>query len=246
MTLISATKALYINKKGSFTVEASIVFSVIFLLLAAIVYIFIIMYQYAFLQSAADQAANVGVGYYCNQYSNSNPYDAEYNFNANVGESNVNGTDSNLNSNIEGSNTNTNGTDPNLKSNYNLYWRMFDKEASYKKNLLNNYVSKKLEKTIIDSNTYSDNSTSYKFLLKQININIEAQYPLPIGNLFEIFGLPSTINIKAESNSPLSDNAEFVRNLDTVTDIKKCISNSDNKWVGKDSKVNDVLAKLLK
>ena len=228
MTLISTIKALYINKKGSFTVEASIVFSVVFLLLAAIVYIFIIMYQYAFLQSAADQAANVGVGYYCNQYSNSNPYDAEYNVNANVGESNAN------------------GTDPNLKSNYNLYWRMFDKEASYKKARLNNYISKRLKKTIIDSNTYLDNSTSYKFLLKQININIEAQYPLPIGNLFEIFGLPSTINIKAESNSPLSDNAEFVRNLDTVSDIKKCISNSDNKWIGKESKVNDVLAKLLK
>ena len=82
--------------------------------------------------------------------------------------------------------------------------------------------------------------------MNQLNIRIETQYPLPIGNMFEKIGLPSTLKMRAEANSNIYDNAEFVRNLDIVTDIKKCISNSDNKWIGKDSKVNDILEKLLK
>lgn len=205
MLSISTIKELR-NRKGSFTVEAAIVFSVVFILITALVYLFIIMYQYAFLQSVVDQAANVGGCYYCNQY----------------------------------------GDDYNSKLNSNLYWRTFDKEASYKKAQLNNYISESLKKIIIDSNIYFDNSTSYKFLLKQVNVNIEAQYPLLIGNMFKIFGIPTTIDIKAQSNSPMCDNAEFVRNMDLVIDIKNCISNSDNKWIGKGSKVNDVLDKLIK
>ena len=197
---------MLINKKGSFTVEASIVFSVVFLLVAALVYIFIIMYQYAFLQSTANKASNFGGYYYSEKY----------------------------------------GTDYNSKLTSDLYWRILDTKAQLKKDELNKYISNSLEKSLVDLVIYSDNSLSHKFLLNQLNIRIETQYPLPIGNMFEKIGLPSTLKMRAEANSNIYDNAEFVRNLDIVTDIKKCISNSDNKWIGKDSKVNDVLEKLLK
>ena len=203
---MASTKKLYKPAKGSFTVEASIIFSVVFLLVATLVYLFIIMYQYAFLQSVADQAANVGAYYYVNHY----------------------------------------GTEYTSKSDFNLYWRIVDTDSEDKKSQLNIYINKRLEQSILDTNSYSDNNTSYKFLLKQLDINIQEQYPLPIGNLFKIFGISPTLNLKAEAVSPLDDNAEFVRNLDMVIDIKNCILNSDNKWVGKDSKVNEVLDKLLK
>lgn len=206
MSWVSRNSELLINKRGSFTVEAAIVFSVIFLLVAALVYIFLIMYQYAFLQSAANKASNVGGYYYSEKY----------------------------------------GTECNSKLTYDLYWRMFDTKVIHKKAQLNKYISDRVEKSIIDLDIYSDNSISCKFLVKQLNIRIEAQYQLPIGNMFEILGLPSTLKIRAEANSNIYDNAEFVRNLDIITDIKKCISNSDNKWIGKDSKVNDVVEKLLK
>ncbi len=206
MSWVSRNSELFINKKGSFTVEAAIVFSVVFLLVAAIVYIFIIMYQYAFLQSAANEASNVGGYYYSDKY----------------------------------------GTECNSELSSDLYWRLFDTKALHKIAQLNKYISKSLEKSIVDLDIYSDNSLSYKFLLKQLNISIETQYTLPIGNMFEKLGLPSTLKMRAEANSNIHDNAEFVRNLDIITDIKKCISNSDNKWIGKDSKVNDILEKLLK
>lgn len=60
---------LGINAKGSFTVEASIVFSVVFLITAFLIYAFIIIYQYAVLQSTANKAANAGSTYYVNKYS---------------------------------------------------------------------------------------------------------------------------------------------------------------------------------
>jgi hypothetical protein len=206
MSWISKNLHLFINKRGSFTVEASIIFSVVFLLIAALVYIFILMYQYTFLQSAANKASNFG-GYY---------YSENYGTECNGGESAY------------------------------LYWRMLDTKALVKKAQVNKYISNSLEKSIVDLDIHSDNWLSHKFLLKQINIRIETQYPLPMGNMFEKFGMPATLKIRAESNSNIYDNAEFVRNLDVITDIKKCILNSDNKWIGKESKVNDVLEKILK
>lgn len=200
----ATTKKSCMISKGSFTVEASIVFSVVFLLVAALVYVFIIMYQYAFLQSVANQAANAGAYYYVNQY------DVDY------------------------------------ISKSNLYWRIFDTESDEKKSKINSFIAKKLDLSILKSTRNIDNDTTYKFLLEHLDISIEDQYSLPIGNLFSVFGIPKTLNLKAEAISPLDDNAEFVRNLDTVIDIKNCLINSDNKWIGKGSKVNDVIDKILK
>ncbi|QNU65689.1 pilus assembly protein [Ruminiclostridium herbifermentans] len=206
MSRIWNKSEMFINKKGSFTVEASIIFSVVFLLVAALVYIFVLMYKYAFLQSAANKASNIGGYYYSEQYG------------------------------IGGS----------IRQTSDLYWRMLDTKTLHKKEQLNRYISNSLEKSIVDLDIYSDNLLSHKFFSKQINIRIETQYPLPIGNMFEKLGLPSTLKMRAEANSNIYDNAEFVRNLDIITDIKKCILNSDNKWIGKGSKVSDVLEKLLK
>ncbi|PYG88518.1 hypothetical protein LY28_01367 [Ruminiclostridium sufflavum DSM 19573] len=206
MSLALNTKKIYINKKGSLTAETSIVFSVVFLLTAALIYIFILMYQYAVLQSIVNEAANIGSCYYCKQFCD------EYGYSVNN----------------------------------NLYWRIYDKSSEEKKAALNQYISERLKKSVFNSQIKSDICISDKFLLKQISASLEAQYRLPAGNCLEIFGLPSTICIKAEANSPLHDKAEFVRNLDIINDIEKCIANSDNKWIGKDSQVSTVLDKLFK
>jgi len=199
-------KKLIINNKGSFTVETSIIFSVTFLLVAALVYLLIIMYQYSFLQSVANQAANAGAYNYVNKYYTNLP----------------------------------------AKSDNNLYFQIADTDSKDKKDKLNNYISKRLEDSILDTTSYYDNFTSDKFLTEQLNISIKGQYPLPVGSLFKVFGISQTIDLKAEAHSPLDKNAEFVRNLDFIIDVKRCISNSDNKWIGKDSNMNDVLDKLFK
>lgn len=197
---------LCISLKGSLTVETSIIFSVVFLLLAALVYSFILMYQYAFLQSIADRTANEGAYYYVNQY---NP-------------------------------------DLTQKTNCDLYWRIVDRNAEYKKNELLEYINKKLSGSILNSEKHAGSHVSYRYLMQQLDIGIEEQYPLPVGNLFLLFGLSPTLSLKAEAIVPFDDKTEFVRNLNTVIDIKNCIVNSDNKWIGENSKVGEVIEKLIK
>lgn len=192
-------RRLKINTKGSFTVEASIVFATVFLLIAAMIYVFIIMYQYTVLQSTANQVANSGAYYYVQQNSKSN-----------------------------------------------LYWRLFDRDEERKNNYLLNLINKNLNKSILKSDRSTALDTNYKLLTKQLNISICDKYFLPIGSLFSVFGISPTIEVRVDAKSPLDDNSEFIRNMDTVIDIKNSILNSDSKWIGKDSKVNEVLEKLLK
>ncbi|AEY65755.1 TadE family protein [Clostridium sp. BNL1100] len=194
------------NTKGSFTVEASLVFSVVFLMVAAFVYIFVIMYQYVYVQSIADEAATKGAYYYVNQ------------------------TGENYCSN---------------KMN-ELYWRIYDKNKSKKLSGISNYVNKLLGKSILPTENNISVNTNNKILMKNLKIEIQEKYPLPVGNMFDIFGLSPVLSLKAVSNSPLDDNAEFIRNMDIVKDIYNCIQNSDNKWIGEDSQLEDILEKLLK
>ncbi len=192
-------KKILLNSKGSFTVEASIIFSVVFLLICAMVYFFIIMYQYTLIQSAVNQAANSGAAYYVNSSGNSN-----------------------------------------------IYWRIYDLEAENKKRNIINIVNRNLSNSIFGSGREILITNPYKLLMKQLNITIEDKLPMPGGSLFELFGIPSEMSIKAEASVPLNDKAEFIRNMDMVIDIKNCIFNSDNKWIGKDTKINDIISKLIK
>ncbi len=204
--LKTIAKTHLINTKGSFTVEASILFSLVFLLLVVLVYTFIIMYQYTTLQSVANEAANRGAAYYVKQFEEGTKWPLEK----------------------------------------NPYWRIFDTNDLAKKTKIKNYSLKELEPSIVNSNKFASADTSYNILLKQFRLGLEEQYPLPIGELLAVFGILPKLVLKAEASCPMEDNAEFVRNLDMVIDIKNCLINSDNKWIGGGSKVSEVVDKLIK
>lgn len=197
---------LCFNKKGSFTVEASIVFSLVFLLMVVLVYCFIIMYQYISLQSAASEASNRGAAYYVKQFKSNSQWPPQT----------------------------------------NLYWRIFDSDTAVKKSSIETYTLTGLEPSIINSGKTAKIDTHYSLLINQLKVGIEENYPLPAGKLLAIFGISPQLAIRAEISTPLEDNAEFVRNLDMVIDIKNCMVNSDNKWIGTGSEVNEIIGKLLK
>ncbi len=194
------------NVKGSFTVEASMIFSVVFLMVAAFVYLFVIMYQYVNTQSVADEAATKGAYYYVNQTAEKY---SSYKINE-------------------------------------MYWRMYDTSKNKKVSAISDYVNKLLNNSILLTENNITVNTNSKILMKSLRIEIQEKYPLPVGNLFDIFGLSPVLSLKAVSTSPLDDNAEFIRNLDIVNDIRNCIQNSDNKWIGEDSKLEDIIEKMLK
>ncbi|EPR08277.1 TadE/TadG family type IV pilus assembly protein [Ruminiclostridium papyrosolvens] len=194
------------NTKGSFTVEASLVFSLVFLMVAAFVYIFVIMYQYVNIQSIADEAVTKGAYYYVNQTGEKY---SSYKINE-------------------------------------LYWRIYDTNKNEKISGISNYVNKLLDKSILPTEKNISVNTNNKILMKNLQIEIQEIYPLPVGNMFDIFGLSPVLSLKAVATSPLDDNAEFIRNMDIVKDMRNCIQNSDNKWIGEDSQMEDIIEKLLK
>lgn len=199
-------KAVFFNKKGSFTVEASIVFSLVFLLMVVLVYCFIIMYQCIVLQSVASEASNRGALYYVKQFKSYSQWPS--------------------------------GT--------NLYWRILDSDTAVKMGNIEAYTLSGLEPSIINAGKTVKTDTSYSLLIKQLKVGIEERYLLPAGNLFTVFGISPELVLKTETSVPLEDNAEFVRNLDMVIDIKNCLVNSDNKWIGAGSGINEVIDKLIK
>lgn len=200
------TKLHLIKIKGSFTVEASILFSLVFLLLVVLVYAFIIMYQYTMLQSAANEAANRGAAYYVKQFEDGTRW-------------------------------------PQVK---NLYWRIFDTNHLEKKAKIESYSLKELKPSIVSTEKHVSTDTYNNILIKQFRIVLEEQYPLPIGELLAVFGIKPKLVLKAEASCPMEDNAEFIRNLDMVMDIKNCLINSDNKWIGEGTKVSEVVDKLIR
>lgn len=194
------------NTKGSFTVEASLVFSVVFLMVAAFVYLFVIMYQYVNVQSIADEAATKGAYYYVNETAEKY---SSYKINE-------------------------------------LYWRIYDTDKGKKVNAISNYVNKLLDKSVFPAENKVYVNTKNKILMKNINIEIQEEYPLTVGNMLDIFGLSPVLSLRAVSTSPMDDNAEFIRNMDIVKDIHNCIQNRDSKWIGEDTKLDDIIKKLLK
>ena len=194
------------NKRGSFTVEAAIIFSVVFLLLVVLVYLFIVMYQYINLQSVASETANRGSAYYVKQFENYSYWPKEE----------------------------------------NPYWRFIDTKSFDKKSKLQDFALKNLFPTIFPSNITVDINNKRVYLSSQLVVCINDNYKLPAGNLLELFGFPQTFELSSQISSPLEDNAEFVRNLDMVVDIKNCLLNSDNKWIGSNSKLSEVIDRMIK
>ncbi len=191
--------------RGSFTVEASIIFSLVFLITVLLVYVFIIMYQYIVLQGVTSETSNRGAYFYVNQ------------------------------SDLRNNNL--------IKS--DLYWRIFDSKAQSKTDSIKSYASESLEPAIITTTKEVNVNTSFSYLIKHIKVTIIEHYPIPIGGMLTVFGISPSLQLQAQTSSPLEDNAEFVRNLDMIMDIKNCLVNSDNKWIGSGSKVNEVLDKLI-
>lgn len=200
------TKLYLINAKGSFTVEASIFFSLVFLLLVVLVYAFIIMYQYITLQSVANEAANRGSAYYVKQFVEENKWPRKD----------------------------------------NPYWRIFDSNSTEKKAKIESYSINALKPSIVNTDKFSKADTSYNILTKEFRLELQEKYPLPAGELLTVFGISPKLVLKAQASCPMEDNAEFIRNLDMVMDIKNCLINSDNKWIGDGSKVSEIVEKLIR
>lgn len=182
------------NNKGNMTVEAALIFPVIFLIIVALIYITIFLYEQAYVKSLADRAAERGAAVWKNREMNmdiglvkledfrdNDPYWRLYDYNKAAKEKNI---EAYINS---------------LLMDYSI--------------LKNRDPSGKI--TGISVNAEVKNYIIYK----KLSVNVIKSFNLPVGNALSMFGIDRTFTISAKSEALIYEPAEFIRTTDFIIDM---------------------------
>lgn len=199
----------FANNSGSMTVEASLVFPVIFLAIVTIIYICILLYQQAYLKSLANHAAERGAACWSNISKMEISSD---NYRIETGR-------------LE---------DSEELLNTSLYWRITKAYEEEKIKNLKTYIIHKLKKNNILESQISKESTDRDgindridiwlkdyIVYKELNVKIKDSYRIPLGNILRVFGLDGKYNIEIHSRAVIDDPIEFIRSTDFIVDTLK-------------------------
>ena len=127
-----------------------------------------------------------------------------------------------------------------------LYWRIYDSQSDTKAMILKNLAGKKYKYGVIAKLEITEIGIKTELLQKKLYLKMKSTYQLPLSKLFGSYGLDPILTITAHSICGLDDNAEFIRNMDLVTDIGNSLLNSDNRWIGEGTKANEIINKLIR
>lgn len=208
------------RNKGSMTVEASLIFPVIFLAIIALIYITVFLYEQAYVKSIADRAVERGAAIWknpesdmyiglveLNDFKENDPYWRIYDTNKATKEAKIE-------SYIENS----------LK-NYSIFL-MRDKKGNMDKNQIT--VEAKAKNYIV---------------YKKLTVTVKKKFKLPIGNALSAFGIDNIVEISAKSEALINEPAEFIRSTDLAMDIGKRIDNATGNHI---KNIKDKLASFMK
>ena len=200
----------FTNNTGSMTVEASLIFPIIFLTMVALIYICIFLYQNAYLKSLTNHVAERGAASW-----------------GNTSKMKI-GTDSCRLETGE------------LKGarellNRDLYWRITGAGKDDKIEKLKGYALHRLKENNIleseisrlDFNDIKNNKDKINIwvkdyiVYKEVNVVIKDSYDIPIGKSLKVFGLGDKYNVQAHGRAVINDPMEFIRNVDFIGDTLK-------------------------
>lgn len=188
------------SKKGSTTIEAALIFPIIFLSIIALIFVCIFLYEQAYMKSLADRAAERGAAIWKNpqsdmtislvkleHFKDNDPYWRIYDTNKSKKEEKI---------------------EQYLKKSLSQYsiLQSRDKDAP-------------MNTTDIE---FSANLKNY-IVYKKLVVTVKKKFKLPIGNILNVFGIDNTITIYAESETVINEPAEFIRNADFAIDMGKRI-----------------------
>ena len=128
----------------------------------------------------------------------------------------------------------------------NLYWRISDSQSDEKAIFLKKLSNQKYKYNVIAKLQSNEVEIKTELLQKKLHLKMTSKYQLPLSKLFGRYGLDPILTINAYSVCSLDDNAEFIRNMDMVTDIGNSLLNSDNRWIGEGTKANEIINKLIR
>ncbi|OQA16024.1 MAG: TadE-like protein [bacterium ADurb.Bin363] len=182
------------SSKGSMTVEASLIFPVIFLIIIGLIYITIFLYEQAYVKSLADRAAERGAAIWKNpkcdmqiglvkleDFEAKDPYWRFYDGDTDTKEDNI---------------------EVYIRNLFEDYSILKNRDSSGK----------------IDGITVSAEVKNY-IVYKKLTVKAIKSYNLPLGNALGIFGIDRTVNISAKSEAIIYEPAEFIRSTDFIMDM---------------------------
>lgn len=179
---------------GYLTIELSMVFSVLFLSLMLILFIGMVLYQEVRLQSLAIEASERGSVVYSSRVAD-------------------------MTTNIKTL------EDFKIRDPYrNVPFMDGGKKGEYT-SLVNRYVAERIgSKNIIrEEKSGGGGYTEIEdyLIAKRVKVNIQTSYRMPGNSIPEMFGHEGPFDVNTTVVSAVTDPADFVRNIDIITDIAK-------------------------
>jgi hypothetical protein len=184
-----------VYNRGSFTVEAALIFPMIFLIIAALIFLCMMLYQQVYMKAAIDYAANRGAAIW------SNPLKG-------IDDGAVNKKDL--------------GKGGLYWQIYDFHKE--DKKSSLKAYLKgtstkSSYINKY---NIINPSSQDISVDLEDFIVyKKLEITAVSKYKMPFGGILKLFGSDGYYTIKSEANAVLNEPVEFIRNTDFILDVER-------------------------
>lgn len=186
------------SNKGSTTIEAALIFPVIFLTIITLIYVSVFLYEQAYVKSLADRAAERGAAIW------KNPESDMYISLVKLGDFKYNDPYWRL-------------IDLNKSSKEK-------KIGEYIKKSLDEYsILRSRDKEGPMNTTDIEFSAEVKnyIVYKKLTVTVDKKFKLPVGNGLAFLGIDNTIKISAKSEALVNEPAEFIRSTDLAIDMGK-------------------------
>lgn len=222
-----------INNTGSMTVEASLMFPIIILAIVVVIYICILLYQYAYLQSVANHVAERGASCWNNIAKMEIDTD---NYRLKTGE--LKYSEELLEADLYWTN----------KSEKIKKLKIYTIHKLKKRNILKSEVSKLNIDDVTNTKGKVDIWIKDYIVYKELNVIINDSYKIPLGSSFKIFGVNNKYNINVHSKAVINEPLEFIRNTDFIIDtLNEYEGTSEiiNKFKETMEEIKDNINKLL-
>ncbi|WP_010243525.1 TadE/TadG family type IV pilus assembly protein [Acetivibrio cellulolyticus] len=191
------------TNKGSMTVEASLIFPLIFLIIIGLIYITIFLYEQAYVKSLADRAAERGAAIW------KNPKSDMY-----IGLVKLEDFEEN---------------DPYWRLDDDNKGPKEDKIETYIENSLKKYsiLYNRDAKGYMNGADITVRAEVKNYVVyKKLSVIVKKKFDLPIGNALSIFGIDNTVEISAKSEALINEPAEFIRSTDFAIDVGKRVDDA--------------------
>jgi len=189
------------RNNGSTTIEAALIFPLIFLSIIALIYVSIFLYEQAYIKSLADRAAERGAAIWKNPKSDMTISLVK----------------------LEHFKEN----DPYWRVSDSQEKLKEEKVEQYLRNSLKEYsILQSRDKKAPMNTTDIEFSAKLKnyIVYKKLVVTVEKKFKLPIGDALTVFGIDNTVVIQANSEALINEPAEFIRNTDFAIDMGKRIN----------------------